>query len=37
MVAVGSMAEADFTEAEAEDSFFSLLERLESMVVTTNR
>jgi hypothetical protein len=33
---VGSMAEADFTEAEAEDSFFALLERLKSMVVTTN-
>jgi len=36
MVAVGSMAEAVFTEAEAEDSFFALLERLKSLVVRTS-
>ena len=35
-MAVGSMAEAVFTEAEAEDSFFALLERLKSLVVRTS-
>ena len=36
MAEEGSTVEAVFTEAEAEDSFFALLERLKSMVVTTS-